>query len=576
MNVIKVSLMLFFLALFSSALAQDKKSLRLYNSEKYCDCIERINDLPSKSKTPDVLYLTASSYYQLSIAPDNECKIKDPLSKCLNTLVKIRKGKHVDSIPGLAELSSNAVFAGIQTYRENMAQNKWVVALAMIERLKKIETNSTLLIDQAVCEFAIAKGSALETANTAFKLCKNEPDKRGEDYVLYQANNILLKLDSLKNPYFHPFMDSLLSKFSDNNEFTNSYYTHWKKEIRKHNLAHDYDFMFKTINVIFDHFPNKQTWNDEMQGIVISIADSLTQCFLDNEENFPAYIACCNLLMKARIEVGCTILPDLKNAKYYNVKSTGNNFKLNWYSASTGSLIKLRFSFDKFWKIKNEISFNAAVPGVEMQKVKGFIWVDVPKTKRAKNSNDLVQSESYNSLLLDTLSHFYCNKFRTENRKKQLSWNYKLYRASKHHSLNMANLGCIFHGEIMDSLYGLPDSINYYLDYYNPRRSSAGENCLYSFIPDMITYDSLAQKIIQMWISSPGHRENILEDGFRSESISTTFTNYSGQLAAFRDEALSTKYYPELTKLFEVFPDLKNKVIKTDISYFSSQNFRGE
>jgi len=564
---IKFSVILFFLFLHLSSYSQDRKSLRLYNNGKYCDCIERINDLPLKSKTPDVLYLAASSYYQLSIAPDKECKIKDPLAKCLNTLVKIRKGKHGEAVQGLAGLYSNAVSSGIQCYREHMAHNNWDAALVMIERLKKIETSSTLLIDQAVCEYGTDKGSALETANTALNLCKNEPDKSRETYVLYQANNILLKLDSIRNPYFHPFMDSLLSKFPDNNDFANSYYIHWKNEIRRHNTAFDYDFMFKTMKVIFSHFPDKQTWKEELHGIVLSIADSLTQVFLDNEENFAAYIACCNLLTKARMEVGCS-LPDFNSASYYSVKSTGNKFKINWYSASIGSTIKIKFTFDKFHEIDNELIFNAVVPGVEMQKIKGFLWVDAPKAKRAKKANDLVKPESFNSTLLDTLSHFYCNKFRAENKKKPLNWNWTLYRASKHHSLSMADLGCIFHGEIMDSLYGHPDSINYYLEHYNPRRSSAGENCLYSFAPEKITYEALAQKIIQMWISSPGHRANMLEDVFRSESISTTFTNYPGQLAALREEALSVKYYPELTRLFEVFPDLKNKVTKADISYF--------
>jgi hypothetical protein len=246
------------------------------------------------------------------------------------------------------------------------------------------------------------------------------------------------------------------------------------------------------------------------------------------------------------------------------------------YSSSIGSTINIKFSFDKYGKVTNEISFNAVVPGIEMQKIKVFIWSDAPKLKRAKKANDLVKPETFNSMLLDTLSHFYCNKFRAENKKKPLNWSMDIYRASKHHSLSLASLGCLFHGESMDSLYGHPDSISYYLDYYNPRRSSAGENCLYSYIPDNITYDSLAQRIIKQWINSPGHKANMLESIFNSESLSTSFSNYHGQLATFLDNAMAAKYFPELTKLTEVFPDIKNKILKPDISYYSSQNFSGE
>jgi len=558
-----------------NARAQGGRISRLYSHKHYCDCIDKINNLPSKSKSPEVWFIAASSYYQLYLNPDKECKIKDPLTKCLNTLVKISKAKPGDSVQGLAKLYANALASGIQSYRENMARSKWDAAIAMIEHLKKIETNSTLLIDQAVCEYSIAKSSALETACKALNLLKSDPDKKSETYVLNQSNKILLQLDSTRNKDFHPFMDTMFNKFPDNEQFANSYYTHWKNEIRKHNITNDYEFMFKTMKVIFSHYPNNQAWKKEMSGIVFLIADSMTQRFLDKEENFQSYIACCNFLMKARMSVG-DILPNLKNTKYYSVKSTGNKFMLNWFSSSIGSKIKIEFSFQKYGGINNEIIFDAVVPGVEMQKIKGFLWADAPKLKRAKKPNDLVKPETFNSMLLDTLSHYYCNKFRAENKKKPLSWNTDIYRASKHHSLSQASLGCIFHGESIDSLYGHPDSINYYLDQYNPRRSSSGENCLYSYIPDNITYDSLAKRIIRQWINSPGHRANMLQVIFNSESISTTFSNYHGQLAAFLDNAMAAKYYPELTKLFEVFPDIKNKVIKPDVNYYSSQNFSGE
>ncbi|MFZ4413225.1 MAG: CAP domain-containing protein [Bacteroidales bacterium] len=569
-----LAILLLYFIVFSLQ-AQDKKLSHLYYGKQYCRCIERYNKIPPERRTAEDQYIKASSFYALYKNPENDCKISNPLSNCFIALIKLKKLKSAQSIDGLSELICNVFSSGSEVYQEAIRQEKWETALSMIGKLKSIEISPTLLIDQALCEYGLSKTSALETACLAINLFVQDKDKLAEPDFFTRTNSILLKLDSTKNNDFHPFIDTLLNKFPNNDQFATSYYAHWKKEIRKLNTISDYDFMFKTMKVIFSHYPQRLAWKKEMSCIVLSIADSMTQRFLNKDENFQSYIACCNFLMKARISVG-DILPNLKTAKYYSVKSTGNRFRINSYSSSIGSTINIEFSFDNYGGINNEISFNAVVPGVEMRKIKGFLWVDAPKQKRAKKVNELVNPETFNSILLDTLSHSYCNKFRSENKKIPLSWNMDIYRASKHHSLSQASLGCIFHGEDMDSLYGHPDSIDYYLDQYNPRRSSAGENCLYSYIPDNITYDSLAKRIIKQWINSPGHRANMLQVIFKSESISTTFSNYNGQLAAFLDEAMAAKYYPELSKLFEVFPDIKNIGIKPDVYYYSSQNFRGE
>ena len=572
---IKTSLLLFSLLFYFSSQAQDKKTIRLFDRNQYCDCINHINKNRSKIKTPEVLFIEASSYYQLYINPDNDCRIKVPLTKCLTVLIKIRKGKTGYSTPGLELLYVNAVSSGIQSYRDDMAEKKWEAALTMIERLKKIEAKSSLIIDQAVCEYGLAKSTALETACLALNSCKSSPDKKDQHYVLNQANNILLSLDSSMNKDFHPFMDSLFKNFQDNDIFAFSFYNHWKNEIRKHKSAGEYNFMFKTIDVIFKYYPDKKEWKDEMSSIVILTADSLTQDFLDNEENFQSYIACCQFLMEARISLQ-SILPDLKNTKYYGVKTKGSDFAVNMFSASIGTTTTIKFSFDKYWKTKNEIVFDAVVPGVKMEKIKGFLWVDSPLKKRAKRGTDLVKSESFNSFLLDSLCHSYCNKFRIENNRKPLFWSKEIYRASKHHSKTQACLGCMIHGELTDPIYGNPESIQYYLEYFSPMHFSSGENVLYAYISENMTYDSLAEKIIRQWISSPGHRENMLEEIFKSEAISTTVSNYNGQFAAFLENAIAQKYYPEINQLLEVFPEIKRKMLDPSIIYFSSQNFNGE
>jgi len=254
----------------------------------------------------------------------------------------------------------------------------------------------------------------------------------------------------------------------------------------------------------------------------------------------------------------------------------GRDFEITSYSGSSGITNTIEFSINYNRETSYKIDFDAAVPRLEMEKIKGIIWKDVPNNKKAKKKTDIVQSETFNSLLLDTLTHVYCNKFRAQNKKKPLIWSDPIYKASKHHSRNLAFLGCLIHGEERDSLFGQPDSIDYYLHYLGPRNMSAGENILYGYWSDKITYESLAKKIIKQWENSPGHRANMLQDKYTHESVSSTITNFSGQLGAFLDFNVAKEYYPELTQLFKVLPELKEKSLKPDVNYFSSQNFNGE
>ncbi len=564
---------LFFVLL--SASAQDWKLLRLYKSRQYCKAIERYSKIPSKNRTPEVLFIMASSYYELFKNPDVKCKLRDPLSRCLTTITRIKKSELSEAIEGLPELTNNAVSDAIQTYRLDMKRMKWDEALAMIERLKKIETNGSLLIDQASCEYGLDKASALETSFSALRLFADDAVKKDEAYFFDQTKNILINLDSTMNMDFHPLMDSLFDKFPNNEMLATAFYNHWKKDILKYSAANEYDFLFKTIKVILNHHSARRDWKDQMSEIVIALADSLTQGFLDNRENLSAYIQCCNFLMKARLTLD-DIVPDLKNAKYYKVESMGKDFEITSFSFTSGITNKLKFSVNYNREVTYEINFDAVIPGVEMQNLKGITWKDAPKNKKAKNPLDIVMPETFNSLLLDTLTHFYCNEFRVQNNKAPLTWSGSIYRASKHHSMNMALLGSLFHGEEIDPLFGNPDSIGYYLQCLAPRNKIGGENILYGFWSKNISYDELAKKIIKVWEKSPGHRANMLHDRFSHASVSSTISNYSGQLAVFLDDTVAEKYYPELSKLFKVLPKLKNKSMEPNVSYFSSQNFNGE
>lgn len=552
--------------------AQDKKLMRLFNNREYCKCIERCKKNSGKEKYSALtLFIKTSAYFELYKNPDVNCDIKNPLTKCFATLDKLQKKYRQANMAktdtsfysDILELEYTIIDKGIKIYSNNIMQTKWDSALQMIELLKPFYNKSNLFIDKAICEYALSKSTALETANLALKLYQNEKQNINNIDFITKANGILQNLDSTMNKDFVPFMDSVFKIFPDNETLANIFYNHCKKNIRKFTKDDEYDFIFSTIEVIFKYYPDRQDWSKEINEIVLSIADSLTQRYIDDEKNYPSLIASCNLLMKTRSTLKLET-SDFKKTKFYQLKAN-KNLHLGVYSKGSTSF---EFSFSGY-KEECKISIDWVIPQIEMTKIKDFIWTDAPAYKKACNPGDLIKPETFNALLLDTLCHKYCNKFRKEYGKKPLDWYNPMYRASRHHSLTMACRGAIFHGEGNTPLNGPLDSVNYYWKWFG------GENCQLNH-PSVgkDTYDSFAKELIQGWIDSPGHRANMLDDDYSIESISTTITNYSGEMAAFLDDKMAEKYFPEIKKLFEILPLLKESIISKSPVCFSSQNFK--
>ena len=476
------SIFLFLILFFSIANleAQDKKLVHLFEKQQYCECVERYKDIKSKKRTTEMRFINASSYYQLFKKHDLNCLAKEPLSKCLASLFPLKKARNDTALKDISNLFHDVISSATEAYREDMKKGKWNAAFLMIERLKDIEITSTFIIDQALCEYKLSKPSALETTLSALRMFADY--NTDNEYFINQTNNILQLLDSTMNENFVILMDTVYRILPDNDMLANTFYNHWKRDIKNCIINEDYDSLVPVIKKVYRHYPSKKDWKDEMNNLVHALADSLVQNFLDNDENIASLIACCSFLMNVRLSLN-EIVQNLNDFKYYRIPNMGKNIQIPSYSVSTGVTIKLKFSFLNLHKNNIEIVFNSAVPGTIIQNIKGNFWKDAPESKRAKAAKDIVKQESMNYYLLDSLSHFYCNKFRIENNKKPLVWNNEIYRAaSKHHSKTMAGMGCLMHGERRDSIYGQIDLINAYLNIYSDYRGCSGENCLYAYI----------------------------------------------------------------------------------------------
>lgn len=113
----KALLLLCIILFILKAQAQDKKMISLFDEKSYCKCIERFDNLPPDKKTSDDLLLKASAYYELFLAPDQKCDIKDPLIKAVRTMARLQKQKGGSSTKGFAELKNNILNSGVDLYK---------------------------------------------------------------------------------------------------------------------------------------------------------------------------------------------------------------------------------------------------------------------------------------------------------------------------------------------------------------------------------------------------------------------------------------------------------------------------
>ena len=94
------------------------------------------------------------------------------------------------------------------------------------------------------------------------------------------------------------------------------------------------------------------------------------------------------------------------------------------------------------------------------------------------------------------------NVVRVRNGRRPLRVGPALTRAARSHSADMARRGYFEHGAFVQRLRS-----------FGVRAPYVGENLAYGTEP------LTAAEIVQMWITSPGHREILLDRGFRRVGV---------------------------------------------------------
>ncbi len=556
----------FYIVLISISInvfSQDKKIVRLFNKSEYCDCIKRCDKLFEKKRKSVFLYYKAASLYQIHKNPNLNCNIQDPLKESIKILIKL-KNKRLPKEINIKEFDSEFIKTYTNVYNAEIQNKNWEKADSYINYLINYNYDNKYYLDKAYCEYFMQKDSAVLT------IIKALTNMNGDSvYFFDKSYNILLDLSKNKMVNEYDGLIYILSDLFPKNEtlladLRGFSLSKWDVFMNRRNTSK----LIEVAKVFEKYFKDDIEIKKKVNTDLIKIADSLTNLFVSNTTNVNAITSCASFLINTREVLG-SYVSDIKKAKFYSLKINKQS-AVKLKSINNDSIY---FYFeDNPLKIYGfNVENMSIVPPIELNKVKDYIWQNAPKNKQAKKPDDLINKETLNYYLLDSLTHVYLNKFRKENNLPPLLWSKELYRASKHHSKVMACKGAIWHGEILDSNYANIDSIKMYLKLF------AGENCQASSFKQPIKYNDYASKIIEIWKSSPGHRQNMLNN-YTKSSENTTITEKHIFYAIIINDKLLTDFMPEYKKIFEIYPGIKQDIAKTISrdgykTTYSSQNF---
>lgn len=189
-------------------------------------------------------------------------------------------------------------------------------------------------------------------------------------------------------------------------------------------------------------------------------------------------------------------------------------------------------------KLSDTISKNIEIPDMEptinqiTEKV-NEIKENVPESTQIPNTS--TQKPQHDSSIIEKLIHQYTNEQRRQHGLNQLISDRNLENIAYRHSLDMATNNFFDH----TNLKGMEPTdradiaryscVKNYGSYYTEgiAENIAQDNLYNSFstingIPtsyDWNTNDEIAQQVVNGWMNSPGHRENILESNYDKEGI---------------------------------------------------------
>ncbi|MBJ7347813.1 MAG: hypothetical protein JHC87_04480 [Thermoleophilaceae bacterium] len=142
-----------------------------------------------------------------------------------------------------------------------------------------------------------------------------------------------------------------------------------------------------------------------------------------------------------------------------------------------------------------------------------FVFALSPASAFACANEDIEPVTAEEITAAEFATHCLINQIRVDNGLRRVRWNTRLRRSSAWQANDMLEYGYFGH-ERTDG----PDFERRILRFGYARRSngySLGENIAWSTAPE-----GTPSSMIESWMDSPGHRENILRKVFRDEGIS--------------------------------------------------------
>jgi len=161
-------------------------------------------------------------------------------------------------------------------------------------------------------------------------------------------------------------------------------------------------------------------------------------------------------------------------------------------------------------------------------------------------TNDSLGSEPLDEDELERLVHEEINEYRVNQSVGALEYDRELARIAEYHSDNMAANGEIYHtspsGQTMGDRYER-FSYDCRVPVGNNEYKTGGENVLKTYYMEDLTNDrfystpeELAKGIVQQWINSEPHRENLVDADWRRQGIGINITEEDGNTAVYVTE----------------------------------------
>lgn len=175
---------------------------------------------------------------------------------------------------------------------------------------------------------------------------------------------------------------------------------------------------------------------------------------------------------------------------------------------------------------------------LSMRALLPFLFVTVvTATGLAKSAQDIVRASDFDEAFLTELVKQKIDDLRKKRRLPALQTNDALVAAAKHHADYLERSNLMSHSEL-NLRYRTPQNRAEKFGFRNP---FVGENIAQSYITFgssfggraiADTYDDVANDLVDLWVHSPGHHQNLLRSSYVTTGVAVAVDFQSGKIYA--------------------------------------------